>query len=62
MMLCYAKNPHLIINARGEREEIYKHDIGAPELAALIDILETELEKELDGGVFADYIGGTAWD
>lgn len=57
-MLAYAKNPALFFSPRMEGGEPLPLDLGEPELAAIITEVEENLEKELDGGVFADFING----
>jgi hypothetical protein len=48
-MIALAKNPHMFT---GEM------DILEPERRGLVVILEDELEKRLEGGAFADFLGG----
>jgi hypothetical protein len=61
MMLVYAKNPHMVFSYTGENGKALPHDLQPLEIAAMICLIETDLEKELEGGAFADYINSAAW-
>jgi hypothetical protein len=62
MMLVHARNAGMIFIPRGEHGEIYPPDLKPLELASIICMIEADLEKELEGGAFSDYINARDWN